>query len=90
MVQLLPIRQHSHEATLTTYMIVVQVIWCYVGDSEGLIFDEYLKQEQDDCLDVLKWIAKQAWSNKAVRQQTTAQQQQLASHETTRDHGDMI
>ena len=81
-------RQHSHDPTLIDY--INQAIWCYVGDSEGLVFDEYLKQEQDDCLDVLKWIAKQAWSNKAVRQQTTAQQQQLASHETTRDHGDMI
>lgn len=31
------------------------------GDSEGLMFDEYLKQEQDDALEVLAWIAAQPW-----------------------------
>lgn len=31
------------------------------GDSQGLILGEYLKQEQDDCLEVLKWIAAQEW-----------------------------
>lgn len=31
------------------------------GNSEGIIYDEYLKQEQDDGLEVLSWIAKQPW-----------------------------
>jgi len=31
------------------------------GDSDGILYDEYLKQEQDDALEVLKWIAAQKW-----------------------------
>ncbi len=31
------------------------------GDSEGLCFGEYLKQEQDDALAVLEWLAAQPW-----------------------------
>jgi len=31
------------------------------GDSEGLMLDEYLVQEQDDALEVLRWIAAQPW-----------------------------
>ncbi|MEQ9488285.1 MAG: CocE/NonD family hydrolase [Alphaproteobacteria bacterium] len=31
------------------------------GDSEGLLTDEYLKQEQDDALEVIDWIAAQPW-----------------------------
>ncbi|MGQ0604348.1 MAG: CocE/NonD family hydrolase [Anaerolineales bacterium] len=31
------------------------------GDSDGLLLDEYLKQEQDDALEVIAWIAAQAW-----------------------------
>ena len=26
------------------------------GDSDGILLDEYLKQEQDDALEVLDWI----------------------------------
>jgi len=33
------------------------------GESEGLIFDEYVEQEQKDCLEVMDWIEKQSWSN---------------------------
>jgi putative CocE/NonD family hydrolase len=36
------------------------------GDSEGVLKGEYLKQEQDDALEVLAWIAKQSWSTGAV------------------------
>ncbi|MBX0314726.1 CocE/NonD family hydrolase [Planococcus glaciei] len=36
------------------------------GDSEGIIYDEYAKQEQDDALEVLDWIAKQDWSTGSV------------------------
>ncbi|MBM3585945.1 MAG: CocE/NonD family hydrolase [Alphaproteobacteria bacterium] len=31
------------------------------GDSDGLMFDEYTKQEHDDALDVIAWIAAQPW-----------------------------
>ncbi len=36
------------------------------GDSGGLLFDEYLPQEQDDALEVLKWLAAQPWCTGAV------------------------
>src|SRR6201996_1773842 len=36
------------------------------GDSDGLLYDEYLRQEQDDDLEVLAWIAAQPWSNGRV------------------------
>ena len=31
------------------------------GESDGILYDEYLKQEQDDCLEVMAWIAEQPW-----------------------------
>src|SRR6266481_2938898 len=31
------------------------------GESDGVLPDEYLKQEQDDCLEVLEWLAAQPW-----------------------------
>ena len=31
------------------------------GDSDGLMFDEYLKQEQDDAIEVIEWLTKQSW-----------------------------
>lgn len=31
------------------------------GNSQGLLHDEYLKQEQDDALEVIAWLAKQEW-----------------------------
>ncbi|CAJ1028918.1 X-Pro dipeptidyl-peptidase (S15 family)/Prolyl oligopeptidase family/Serine aminopeptidase, S33/alpha/beta hydrolase fold/X-Pro dipeptidyl-peptidase C-terminal non-catalytic domain containing protein, putative [Leishmania lindenbergi] len=31
------------------------------GESDGLLLDEYLKQEQDDALEVIDWISKQPW-----------------------------
>jgi putative hydrolase, CocE/NonD family len=36
------------------------------GESDGLLDDEYLKQEQDDCLEVLKWIATQPWCTGSI------------------------
>jgi uncharacterized protein len=36
------------------------------GDSDGLMYDEYLTQEQDDAIDVIAWIAAQAWCTGAV------------------------
>ena len=31
------------------------------GESDGIMHDEYLKQEQDDALEVIDWISKQPW-----------------------------
>src|SRR6218665_2298341 len=31
------------------------------GESDGHMADEYLKQEQDDALEVIAWIAAQPW-----------------------------
>jgi len=36
------------------------------GDSEGVLEDEYLQQEQDDGLAVLKWLARQPWCSGRV------------------------
>ncbi|HEY7454950.1 MAG TPA: CocE/NonD family hydrolase, partial [Thermoleophilaceae bacterium] len=36
------------------------------GESDGLLHDEYLPQEQQDALEVLAWIAEQPWCTGAV------------------------
>ena len=36
------------------------------GDSDGLLTDEYLPQEQDDALEVIAWLAAQPWCTGAV------------------------
>src|SRR5215212_4476067 len=36
------------------------------GDSEGLLVDEYTKQEQDDAVCAIEWIAKQTWCSGRV------------------------
>ncbi|KAI0899560.1 Alpha/Beta hydrolase protein [Annulohypoxylon nitens] len=36
------------------------------GDSEGLLKGEYLQQEQDDALEILKWIAAQTWCSGSI------------------------
>ena len=36
------------------------------GDSDGLLHDEYLAQEQDDALEVIAWIAAQPWCSGSV------------------------
>ena len=36
------------------------------GESDGLMFDEYAPQEQDDALEVIDWIAAQPWCSGAV------------------------
>ncbi len=36
------------------------------GDSEGVCRGEYLKQEQDDCLAVIEWLAAQPWCSGKV------------------------
>lgn len=36
------------------------------GESEGLLLDEYARQEQDDGLEVIAWLAAQPWCSGAV------------------------
>ncbi len=36
------------------------------GDSEGILRDEYLEQEQDDAVDAIEWITRQPWCDGAV------------------------
>ena len=36
------------------------------GDSEGVLLGEYLKQEQDDALEILDWITEQQWCSGKV------------------------
>jgi putative CocE/NonD family hydrolase len=36
------------------------------GDSDGIIADEYLEQEQDDAVEAIAWIAAQSWCDGAV------------------------
>ena len=36
------------------------------GDSDGLLLDEYLPQEQQDALEVIAWIASQPWCSGSV------------------------
>ena len=36
------------------------------GESDGLMWDEYLKQEQDDALEVIDWLVKQPWCSGTV------------------------
>ncbi len=36
------------------------------GESEGILLDEYLPQEQDDIIEVLRWIGLQPWSTAKV------------------------
>ncbi|KAF9878774.1 hypothetical protein CkaCkLH20_03674 [Colletotrichum karsti] len=36
------------------------------GDSEGVLLGEYLQQEQDDALEILRWIAAQEWCTGAI------------------------
>ena len=36
------------------------------GESQGLLFDEYARQEQDDALEIIAWLAAQPWCSGAV------------------------
>jgi hypothetical protein len=36
------------------------------GDSDGILYDEYLPQEQDDALEVLRWIGEQPWCTGSI------------------------
>lgn len=39
------------------------------GDSEGVLQDEYLEQELEDGLEVLRWISSQPWCNGSIAMQ---------------------
>lgn len=41
--------------------VVVRVDMRGSGESDGILHDEYLLQEQDDALEVIDWISKQPW-----------------------------
>jgi predicted acyl esterase len=36
------------------------------GDSFGVMYDEYAQQEQDDCLEVIAWLASREWCTGSV------------------------
>lgn len=36
------------------------------GESDGLLEDEYLKQEQDDAMEIIEWISTQSWCDGQV------------------------
>ncbi len=36
------------------------------GNSDGILCDEYLPQEQEDCCEVIAWLAQQPWCSGAV------------------------
>jgi hypothetical protein len=36
------------------------------GDSDGVLLDEYLPQEQQDAVEVIRWLAEQPWCSGAV------------------------
>jgi putative CocE/NonD family hydrolase len=46
--------------------VCVRVDMRGTGDSDGVLLDEYLKQEQDDALEVIDWIARQSWCTGAA------------------------
>ena len=45
------------------------------GDSEGVLLDEYLAQEQDDGVAVLAWLADQPWCNGRRSEEHTSELQ---------------
>lgn len=71
----LPYRKDDHRAvrdsTYHPYLTghgyaSVRVDMRGTGGSDGILYDEYLPQEQDDALEVLAWIEAQPWCTGAV------------------------
>lgn len=58
--------RHPYYAGYGFALIRVDMRGC--GDSDGILEGEYLKQEQDDNLEVFDWIEKQSWSNGKIGQ----------------------
>ena len=66
-------RDGTHERDAMTYpyfaskgYVGIRVDMRGNGDSDGLMFDEYLKQEQDDALEVIDWLVEQPWCDSNV------------------------
>ena len=68
--EILPYRRADYTAqrdeTVHSYFcshgyVCVRVDMRGSGDSEGFYYDEYEKQEQDDCCDVINWVSQQPW-----------------------------
>jgi predicted acyl esterase len=60
-------RDHRHHAYFAEHGYAgVRVDLRGSGDSDGLLLDEYLPQEQDDALEVIAWLAEQPWCSGAV------------------------
>ncbi|EDO30480.1 predicted protein [Nematostella vectensis] len=61
------IRDNLHYPKLAAHGFVgVRVDMRGSGDSDGLYFDEYVRQEQEDCCEVIEWISRQEWSDGSV------------------------
>jgi uncharacterized protein len=56
----------SHPYVAGHGYVVVRVDLRGSGDSDGVLTDEYLRQEWDDGLEVLDWIAEQPWCDGAI------------------------
>ena len=44
----------------------ISVFPLLTGSSDGLYYDEYLQQEQDDACEIIAWLAAQSWCSGAV------------------------
>ena len=73
--EILPYRRADYTAqrdeTVHSYFcshgyVCVRVDMRGSGDSEGFYYDEYEKQEQDDCCDVINWVSQQPWCTGSV------------------------
>ncbi len=56
--------QHPHLARHGYACVRVDMRGC--GDSDGILYDEYLQQELDDAVEVIAWLAAQPWCTGAV------------------------
>ena len=74
-VEYIPYRQHDGTAALDARTHPYFAGYGYAalrvdirgsGNSEGVLHDEYLKQEQDDALEILAWIENQPWCNGSI------------------------
>ena len=60
-------RDHRRHPWLASHgYVVVRADMRGSGDSDGVYYDEYLKQEQDDACELIKWITSQSWSSGKV------------------------
>ena len=74
-VEYIPYRQHDGTAALDARThpyfaghgyAAIRVDIRGSGNSEGVLHDEYLKQEQDDALEILAWIEIQPWCSGSI------------------------